>query len=118
MSFKICNFELKLTTSLSIHLGTYQQAKNNIGKALEETDPEFESETEKSVRELRHKKNMSNRNPSDSEEDAESVSHKKKKKMSHVAKVKQMPPPPKYLGEFYLWKQNKIYFIAFLIHVR
>lgn len=74
-----------LTIYLCAYLGTYQQAKHNIGKALDETDPPFESEVETSTRALPHTKPRKNYSSSESDEEEENTGNANKKpKFSHL----------------------------------
>ncbi|OXA45001.1 hypothetical protein Fcan01_20273 [Folsomia candida] len=87
------SFDVKVLGGGKI-FGSYNQAKNNVGKALEETDPEFESDLEVTGRGQRHKKTVHLPSPGDSDSEEEPP----KMKQNRSIPTKTIPPPPQYFS--------------------
>ncbi|XP_035712693.1 uncharacterized protein LOC118437626 [Folsomia candida] len=87
------SFDVKVLGGGKI-FGSYNQAKNNVGKALEETDPEFESDLEVTGRGQRHKKTVHLPPPGDSDSEEEPP----KMKQNRSIPTKTIPPPPQYFS--------------------
>lgn len=86
-----CSREKYLQNKFIFYSESYQQAKSQLGKALDETEPEFESDFEVTGRGQRHKKSQRQEESSDSEREDGLTKIPSKPNFS-------IPPPPQYFG--------------------
>ncbi|XP_035707604.1 uncharacterized protein LOC118436745 isoform X1 [Folsomia candida] len=86
-----CSREKYLQNKFIFYSESYQQAKSQLGKALDETEPEFESDFEVTGRGQRHKKSQRQEESSDSEREDGLTKIPSKPNFS-------IPPPPQYFA--------------------